>query len=219
MVRNVLIAALVLLGVLVVVVMLQPSELRVVRSAHVAAPPEVVFDQLDDFVAWQRWSPWQDLDPQMQKEVGGPESGVGAWYTWSGNEDVGQGRMEILSATAPERVVWDLQFLSPWEARNTTTIEIDPDGEGSTVRWTMTGPQAFMAKAAGLFMDMDAMIGADFERGLGRLDAVARDEAAKRKEAAEAAEAMRQAEEAAELEAPQAAADGEAMQEEVDAAE
>lgn len=199
MVRNVLVALVAVVGLFVAVVLMQSGELRVERSAHVAAPPDVVFDQLDDFVAWQRWNPWQDLDPGQKTELGGPESGVGAWYTWEGNDDVGKGRMEILSATAPERVVWDLRFESPWEAHNTTAISVEPDGEGSSVTWTMTGDLDFMGKAMGLIMDMDAMVGPDFERGLQRLDEVARAEVERRAAEAAAAAAAAEAEAAAAL--------------------
>lgn len=182
----------------VVVVAMQPSEMRVERNGLVGASPEVVYGLLDDFPSWNSWQPWHHLDTNQKLTFEGPESGVGAAYTWEGNEDVGKGRMEITEAVPGERVVWDLHFLVPFEARNVTEIKLAPEGEGTRVTWTMYGINNFAAKAAGLFMDMDATIGGAFERGLGNLDTVAKAEATrlaevKAAEEAAAAEAAAQA--------------------------
>lgn len=122
-------------------------------------------------------------------EIGGPETGKGAWYTWSGNDDVGQGRMEVLEAVPNEKVVWDLQFIKPFEARNTTAITLAPDGDGTRVTWSMTGTNGFVAKLFGVFIDMDAMVGADFDKGLLALESLSSEAAAVAEmEAAQAAD-------------------------------
>ena len=174
MLKKVAIVVVFLLAGLAAFVGARPAEYRVERAARVGAPPAVVYDLLDDFVAWQTWSPWQKLDPAQKTTLEGPASGVGAAYTWEGNDDVGKGRMEIVAAEPPRRVAYDLRFIEPFASTSSTEIVIEADGDGSQVRWVMTGTNDFMGKAMSVFMDMDAMIGADFERGLANLDAAAR---------------------------------------------
>lgn len=194
-------------------VSVQPDTYEVTRSATVHASPDVVYDQLDDFPTWLSWSPWQDLDPDQTVTFEGPEQGVGAAYTWEGNEDVGRGRMEVLEAKPGKGVVWDLRFIEPFESTAVTRIDLAPGDDGTTeVTWSMTGDNDFMGKLVGLMMDMDAMIGKDFERGLSRLD-----EVAKAAQAAADAAAAKAAEEAAQAAQAAALAEAEAMGEEASA--
>jgi len=140
------------------------------RSAVIPAPTETVHGALVDFHQWERWSPWQDVDPAMEQTYSGPEAGVGAVMEWKGNRKAGAGRMEVTDVS-PTAVVVDLQFLKPFKAHNTTTFTLAPEGEGTKVTWTMVGPKTFMTKVMGIFTSMDKMIGPDFEKGLTRLEA------------------------------------------------
>lgn len=141
------------------------------RSARIDAPPARVYEQIADFRNWTKWSPWEGIDPNLQRTYGGAESGTGAVYGWSGNRKAGQGRMEITDATEPSRVQIDLVFEKPWKARNDTVFTIRPDGSGSRVTWSMTGKKTLMTKAMGLVKSMDKFLGPDFESGLARLKA------------------------------------------------
>jgi uncharacterized protein YndB with AHSA1/START domain len=141
------------------------------RSAEIGAPPERVWAALVDFHEWPKWSPWEELDPDVRRTYEGPDSGVGAAYRWEGNRKAGAGRMEITEATAPSGLVIDLRFLKPFKSENTTRFTLAPGGEGTRVTWTMTGPKTFMTRVTGIFKSMDKMIGPDFEKGLQQLDA------------------------------------------------
>ena len=78
-------------------------QFRIQRSKiSVQAPPERIFDLIQDFHQWLRWSPWEKLDPNMKKTYSGAACGKGAVYAWEGNSKAGAGRMEILS-TVPGR--------------------------------------------------------------------------------------------------------------------
>lgn len=149
------------------------SKYTVTRSTTIAATPDRVYDELADFRNWQRWSPWEDLDPDLRRTYSGAESGTGSVYAWSGNRKAGQGRMEMTEAVRPSRVAIDLAFEKPWKARNDTGFVITPDGAGSRVTWTMTGDKTLMTRVLGLFTSMDKMVGRDFEKGLARLKTVA----------------------------------------------
>ncbi len=174
-------------------VALQPAEFRLERSVEIAAPARVVFANLDDFRRWGPWSPWEKLDPGMAREYGGASAGVGATYHWKGNPDVGEGRMTITDSAAPERLAIRLEFLAPFAATNEAVFSLAPSADGDTaVTWAMSGRNAFLAKVAGVFMDMDAMVGGDFERGLAALKQVSEEQAA-----AEAADEAKRAQEAA----------------------
>lgn len=150
----------------------------VTRSTTIDAPPARVYDHVADFHHWTNWSPWEGLDPQLQRTYSGAESGTGAVYAWSGNRKAGQGRMAITEAVEPSKVVIDLVFEKPFKARNDTDFSIVPEGSGSRVTWTMTGKRTLVTKVMGIFKSMDDMIGPDFESGLSRLKATAEKPAA-----------------------------------------
>ena len=158
-----------LIVVLAIVVALQPAAFRIERSAQIQAPPSVVYGFVDDFHAWQAWSPWAKLDPNMKTTYGGPPKGQGAEYTWSGNDKVGSGRMQILRASEPNELDVQLQFMAPMTATNTAEFRFKPEADGTQVSWAMTGENGFIGKAFSLVMNMDKMLGADFEKGLSAL--------------------------------------------------
>ena len=143
------------------------------RSLRIDAPPTRIYEQIISFHNWRNWSPWEDLDPALERSYSGAESGAGAVYAWSGNRKAGRGRMTITDATAPSRVQIDLVFEKPWKSRNNTVFTIQPEGSGSLVTWSMTGKKTLMTKAMGIFKSMDSLVGPDFEKGLSRLKAAA----------------------------------------------
>jgi hypothetical protein len=142
------------------------------RSTTVDAPTGRVHGLVDDFREWRQWSPWEGLDPDLERTYSGPSSGVGSRYRWSGNRRAGQGEMEILEST-PSRVSVDLRFLKPFKARNLTTFDLEQVGGGHTrVVWTMSGTRSLVMSLAGrLFLDRS--IGKDFDRGLASLKTAA----------------------------------------------
>ena len=176
--KKILMVLLVLIVAAVLFVATRPDTYRVERSAMVSAPPQVVFAQIDDFHRWAAWSPWEKLDPQMQKQFGGAASGVGAEYHWSGNDKVGEGRMTITESQPTDRIAIKLEFLKPWASTSTASFTLAPEGEGTRVTWAMDGRHNFMSKAMCVFVSMDKMLGTDFERGLAGLGTVAAAEAA-----------------------------------------
>ena len=165
-------AIVVLIGSLVAVIAAQPKKFRITRSASMAAPPADVFAQVNDFHNWRAWSPWEKMDPQLERTYEGPAAGVGAMYSWRGNKKVGEGRMTITDSRPGELVRIKLEFLKPFRATNTAEFALEPVGDGANLSWSMTGERNFMFKAMGLIMNMDKMIGGDFERGLANLKSV-----------------------------------------------
>jgi uncharacterized protein YndB with AHSA1/START domain len=158
--------------VLVILIALRPAEFSLSRSTTIAAPPQAVFAQVNDFHRWDAWSPWAKLDPGMTKTYEGAPAGVGAVYTWSGNNTVGEGRMTITDSRPGELVRIRLEFKRPMTATNVTDFTFTPAGDRTIVVWSMSGRNGFMAKAFGFFVNMDKLVGGDFEKGLASLKAI-----------------------------------------------
>ena len=173
MLKKVLMAGAVIVAGLAVFINAQPAPFTVTRSATIAATPATVFALVNDFHQWDAWSPWAKIDPAMTKSYEGAPTGVGAIYTWSGNNDVGTGRMTIADSTPNESIGVKLEFTKPFSATNIATFTFKPDGNGAAVNWSMSGNKNFMQKAFFLVTDMDKMLGSDFEKGLAQMKTVA----------------------------------------------
>jgi uncharacterized protein YndB with AHSA1/START domain len=173
MFKKIAIALVVLIVAFLAFVATRPDTFRVERSAVIKAPPEKVFPFINDFKRWGAWSPWEKKDPAMKRTFGAVTAGKGAYYAWEGNKDVGQGSMEIAESSAPGKVGLKLDFVHPFETHNTVVFTLEPKGDSTSVRWAMEGPVPYVAKIIHLFLDMDKMVGQDFEAGLANLKAAA----------------------------------------------
>ena len=150
----------------------QPPTFRIERSTRIAAPMLQVAEQIDDFRAWQKWSPWENIDPTLQRTFSGADAGVGAIYEWDSKGKAGAGRMEITEMRAgPERslISIKLDFVKPLKASNTAEFTLTPTDAGTDLPWAMFGPSLYVSKVMGLFVDIDKMVGKDFEAGLAAL--------------------------------------------------
>jgi hypothetical protein len=176
MLSNILIGVAAVIALLAIVVALQPSTFRVSRSAKIAASPAAVFAHVNDFHNWLAWSPWEKLDPLMKRTYEGAKAGTGAVYSWNGNNHVGEGRTTITESRPAELVKMRLEFFRPFKGDNDVEFTFKPEERGSTVTWSMVGKKDFMAKAVGLFMNMDKMCGDQFDTGLANLKSVVESE-------------------------------------------
>lgn len=169
MLKKIAVGVVVVLAAILGMAAMKPDTFTVQRVATIKAPPEKIMPLISDFHNWTRWSPWEHLDPAMQRTYAGPASGTGAIYTWKGNSDVGEGRMEITDLAPPAKVVIKLDFIDPFESSNVTEFTLAPQGDSTTVTWNMTGPMPFISKIMSVFASMDGMIGPDFEKGLTKM--------------------------------------------------
>jgi hypothetical protein len=173
MMVKIAIAIAALIVVVLVLAALKPDTFRLERSTMVQAGPERIFPSINDFHNWTAWSPFEKVDPDVKKTYSGPSSGKGAIYEWNGNSKVGQGRMEILDSVAPNKVTIKLDFLKPFEAHNVAEFTMTPKGSATEVKWAMVGPSPFMMKVMYVFVNMDKMLGKDFDSGLAAIKAIA----------------------------------------------
>lgn len=168
-----------IIGVLVLIVVgivgfaaTRPDDFKIQRAAQMKAPPDRILEQISDFRKWGAWSPWEKIDPNLKRTYEGPEKGKGAVYGWEGNSEVGKGRMEILEVVPGSKVVIKLDFIAPFEAHNITEFSTTAKGDQTELVWTMSGKNPLMSKIFDLLMNMDKMVGKDFEKGLAQLKAV-----------------------------------------------
>ena len=172
MLKAIAIVVVVLVGGVLLFTLSRPDSFRVERAASIKAPPEKIYAQINDLKAWAAWSPYEKKDPAMKRTFGAVTAGKGAVYEWDGNKNVGKGRMEIIAASVPAKIVIKLDFLEPFEGHNTAEFTMDAKGDATTVTWAMYGPANFVSKLMGVFFNMDRMIGTDFEAGLVNLKSI-----------------------------------------------
>jgi len=167
------VAVVLLIAGVLVLAATKPDSFRVQRGATIKAPPEKIFALINDFKAWPSWSPWEQKDPAMKRSYGARTSGKGATYAWEGNKDVGQGSMEIAESIPSSKIALKLDFQKPFEAHNRVEFALEPSGGATGVTWAMQGDTPYFAKIIHVFIDMDNMVGKDFESGLAKLKAAA----------------------------------------------
>ncbi len=166
MMQKILIGLIATIGSFVVLILLQPSEYRVTRTALMSAPAPDIFAQIDDFRRWQAWSPWAQRDPAAKASFDGPASGKGAVFAWSGNNEVGEGRMTLTESRPGELVKIKTDFVKPFVGTSYSDFTLKPEGSGTSVSWSMFGENDFIGKAMCLFVSMDKVLGGEMEKGL-----------------------------------------------------
>lgn len=151
----------------------RPDSFRIERSIRIEAPAATIFALIDDFHQWERWSPWEKVDPSLIRTYGGADRGQGATYAWAGNKEIGQGRMAIIESNPPAHLQIRIDFMVPFEAHNTIEFILQHEGDGTLLTHAMFGPSPLISRLMGIFISMDKMIGGKFEEGLGNLKALA----------------------------------------------
>jgi hypothetical protein len=141
------------------------------RRITIDADAARVLPHISDFTKWVTWSPWEGSDNQMQRTYGGTQGQVGATYSWDGNRKAGAGTMRVVSEST-DGVDIALEFTRPFKSQSQALFRLDEQGASTTVTWTMRSPKNAMSRVMGLFMNMDKIVGADFEKGLAALKTI-----------------------------------------------
>lgn len=179
MLKLILIVVAVLLLAFVVYVAQQPADFRIERSTTISAPAAAVFARVNDLHSWQEFSPWAKLDPNAKITFAGPPAGTGAAFTWVGNSEIGEGTMTITESKPAELVRFRLDFVKPMASTSTAEFAFQPSTNGTTVTWSMFGKNNFVGRAFCVFVNMDKMVGGQFEEGLAKLKSLSESAAQK----------------------------------------
>ena len=155
-----------LVALYLILCLVGPKAIHVERSITVNADPETVRKSLVDLRFFQeKWSPWTDLDPKMEVSYNGNPGEAGSGYSWKGNKDVGEGTLTI-EKIGSDTIRENLHFEGMGDSK--TYYAIQQEGNGTKVTWGIDLEIGFMGRAFMLFMNMDKMMGADFEKGLNK---------------------------------------------------
>jgi len=166
MMQKILIGLIAMIGSFLALILLQPSDYQITRTTTISAPPQDVFAQIDDFHRWQAWSPWAERDPKAKVSFDGPASGKGAMFAWSGNNEVGEGRMTLTESQSGEHARIKTDFVKPFVGSSYSDFSLKPEGGATSVSWTISGQNDFIAKAICMFVSMDKVLGGEMEKGL-----------------------------------------------------
>jgi uncharacterized protein YndB with AHSA1/START domain len=158
--------------VFLIVVACQPADYHIVRTTQISAPVSAVFAQVNDFHQWEAWNPWGQLDPAMKQTYEGASSGTGAVYSWAGNDQAGEGRMTLTESKPNELIRVKLEFMKPMQGTSDVQFLFKPEGDQTSISWDMTGRKNFISKGVCMYMDMDKMVGGEFEKGLAQIKAI-----------------------------------------------
>jgi len=173
MLKKIAIVLIILVAVILVYAATKPDAFSVQRTTSINAPAEKIYPLINDFHKWGAWSPYEKKDPAMKRTYSGAASGKGSAYAWEGNREVGKGSIEITEISPPSKVQIKLDMLEPIEGHNVVEFSLEPKGDVTNVTWAMHGPSPYISKVIGVFINMDNMIGKDFEAGLANLKAMA----------------------------------------------
>lgn len=173
MIKTIAMVLVLLIAALLIYAATKPDSFRIERSTTIKAPPEKIFALINDFHQWEAWSPWEKIDPALKRTYSGAANGVGAVYEWSGNKDIGQGRMEIVESVPSAKVMLKLDFVTPFEAHNKVDFTLAQQGDVTKVTQAMYGPSPYISKLMTIFFSMEKMVGKKYEEGLANLKAIA----------------------------------------------
>ncbi|HEV2320826.1 MAG TPA: SRPBCC family protein [Gammaproteobacteria bacterium] len=160
-----------LAGGLLLYVHSRPDYATVARGIRIQATAQAVFPFLNDLRLFGAWSPYEQLDPAARRRFSAVTRGTGAVYEWDGNHKLGSGRLEIIDSAPAKRVILELDFFRPFKANSLVEFSLRPVSGGTEVRWEMDGPRPFFVKLVSLFLDLDAIQGREFDKGLAALKA------------------------------------------------
>jgi hypothetical protein len=173
MFKNIILGLLVAVGLLCVVAAMKPSEYTIAREIPIKASPEKIFPLINNAKETGRWMPWADMDPQMKMNYSGPEAGVGSKASWESPGKMGTGSSTVSESIENQAVKFDLEYVKPFQMKQSAEISIRPSGDQSLVKWSVSGRSQFVARLMCIFMNMDKMVGGSFEQGLAKLKVIA----------------------------------------------
>lgn len=161
---------LILIGIFIVIVLvlglIEPKDVTITRSTVINAPKAVVFEQIVKFKNWPHWSPWYEMEPTVQMEYFGTDGEPGSGYKWKGDaKKTGEGEMTNKGVTADE-MNFGVHFIKPMDGKGDGTFTVTDTAGGTKVTWKLVSHMKYPFNALQLFMNMDKMVGKDFERGL-----------------------------------------------------
>lgn len=152
-----------------VYIALQSPQYQISRELLIKAKPEQIFPYINHARKSNEWMPWADLDPKMIMSYSGPDEGVGSKSFWVSEGSMGTGEALVVESIANSAVKSELSYIKPMTMKQTAIVSLHPTGEGTIVRWSVTGENQFIGRLISVVINMDKLVGGEFEKGLGKL--------------------------------------------------
>ncbi len=174
MIKTIAIVIAVAIAALLLYAATRPDSMHIERSALIKASADKVHPLINDLHSFNTWNPYNKKDVAMTVTYRGPATGPGSAFDFDGDKSAGKGSISIVEPAGPNRVSMKLDMSSPMEAHNDIAFTLVPLGSNATqVTWAMHCQSPFIGKLMGVFINMDKMIGRDFETGLASLKTLA----------------------------------------------
>lgn len=157
-----------IVGLILIIALFVPKKFAYEKSIAINAPIDSVWANANSLAALDKWSPWNDYDPNMKKEMSGTDGTIGAKQSWDGKE-VGKGSQTIAQIEKPTLFETELVFIEPQESHGKGFVKLSTEGNTTKATWRMTGTMPYPFNIMNLFMNMEKSMGKDWDKGLGRL--------------------------------------------------
>jgi hypothetical protein len=165
----------ILLAVLGVVVAIlgyawfRSPDMAISRELLIAASAETIFPFINDSQKANGWMPWTESDPGVKMVYSGPSAGVGSKSSWDSQGQMGTGEAVVIESIPNQSVKTQLTYTKPMAMSQLAEVSLSSQGDGTLVRWSVSGKMGFFFRLMGVFVNCDKMIGAEFEKGLANL--------------------------------------------------
>ncbi len=172
MIKTIGLAFSAILGLLLIYAGFKSPDYLIRRQILILAAPEKIFPYLNNPKLSEQWSPWPEMEPNLQMETTGPAEGVGAKQSWKNGRQLGTGSATITESLPNQRVMIRLEYSEPMVMIQDAEYLIEPQSQGSLVIWQVRGQNNFLFRFVNLFFNSDKMVGGIFEKGLAKLKEV-----------------------------------------------
>jgi len=166
--KKVGVGLLIIIAIPLIVALFVPKDFSYEKSIIINAPVDSVWANVNSLSALDKWSPWNDHDPNMKKEMSGMDGTIGAKQSWE-SDIVGSGSQTIAKVEKPQLFETELNFTKPNESNGKAYVKLVPEGASTNATWGMTGTMPYPFNLMNLFMDMEKNMGKDWDNGLSKL--------------------------------------------------
>lgn len=166
---KIMIAVAIIVAGILITAGLQSPDYLITRTISINATPETIFPHLNSAQKSYDWMPWKAMDSQIQMNFSGPEEGPGSKASWSSPGEMGTGNSVVTESNFNKNVKVDIEYEKPVQMTQKSEFSMQPSANGTLVAWSVTGTNSFIGRVVCLFMNMDKMVGENFEKGLANL--------------------------------------------------
>jgi len=132
-----------------------------------------VWENVNSLKSMDRWSPWNDKDPNMKKTLTGTDGTVGAKQSWESDvKDVGVGSQTIVSIDKPTNINTKLDFIKPFKSTADGYVKLAEEDDSTKATWGFKSQMPYPMNLMKLFMNFEKSMDTDFGKGLNKLKEV-----------------------------------------------